>query len=89
MGDDAFQLPFPAGHNLLDIPHILRHIAAGADNTLLGIGHVQQVNGAGRIVDSYRDEAAFDFSKTQEVAQDALRTGSVQPAVNIGGLTTQ
>ena len=41
MGDDALQISLAAGHDLLHIPHILRHIAAGADHALLGVGHVE------------------------------------------------
>ena len=29
------------GHDLLHIPHIRRHIAAGADHALLGVGQVE------------------------------------------------
>ena len=38
MGNDALQIPLAAGHDLL---HILRHIAAGADHALLGVGRVE------------------------------------------------
>ena len=41
MGDDALQIPLAAGHDLLHIPHIRRHIAAGADHALLGVGRVE------------------------------------------------
>ena len=85
VGDDAFQIPPAAGHDFLYGLHILRHVAAGADDTLLGVSHVRQVDAAGLIIYRHRDEAAFNFPQTQEVIQNAFCAGGVQPAVDIGG----
>ena len=75
MSDDPLQFPLTTRHDLLHVPYILRHIATGADDALLGIGHVKQVNGAGLVVDCNGDKAALDFSKPQEIIQNTLRTG--------------
>ena len=84
MSDDPLQFPLTTRHDLLHVPYILRHIATGADDALLGIGHVKQVNGAGLVVDCNGDKAALDFSKPKEIIQNTLRTGGIQPAVNAG-----
>ncbi len=84
MSDDPLQLPLTTRHDLLHVPHILRHIATRADDALLDIGHVEQVNGAGHVVDCNGDKAALDFSKPKEIIQNTLRPGGIQPAVNAG-----
>ena len=81
------QVPLAARHDLLHILHILRHIATRADDALLCVGHAEQVNGAGLIVDRHGDKAALDFSKSKEIIQNTLRTGGIQPAVNVGNCT--
>lgn len=89
MGDDTLQVPFAACHNLLYVAYIFRHIASGADDALLGIGHVKKVDGTEFIVDSYGNKSTLNFTEPQEIIQDTLRTGGIQLAVNVGNCTIQ
>lgn len=84
MSDDPLQVPLTTRHDLLHNPHVLWHIAAGADDALLGIGHVEQVNDTRLVVDCNGDKSTLNFAEPKEIIQNTLRTGGIQPAVNAG-----
>lgn len=62
VGDDGFQVPAATGHDMLNIPYILRHVSTGADDALLGAGHVKQIDGVRRIVYPHTYKTAFDLA---------------------------
>ena len=70
MGNDGLQIPLSTGHDFLHIPDIFRHIAARTNDTLLGIGHVQQINRSGSVIDRHRNKTTLNFAEMLEVSKD-------------------
>ena len=87
--NNGFQIPSSAGHDRQDIVNILREVSAGADDTFLCIGHMQKVDLAGLVVYGHNDISAVDFSMLHKRGQNTLRTGGIDPAVNVRSMTCQ
>ena len=89
MGDDRLQVPSSAGHHRHNVPDVLREVSAGTDDAFLCIGHMQKVDLAGLVVYGHNDISAADFSMPHKRGQNTLRTGGIDPAVNVGSMTRQ
>ena len=86
MSDYGFEVPFSTAHHFLYISYIIRQIAAGTNDALLGIGHVKKVNSAGYIINCNGNEAALNFTKVQKICKNRFCSSGIQPAVDIRSL---
>ena len=83
MRDDRSDVIAPAGHDPHHVPHIFREIAAGADQFLLRISHVQNIHRALSRLDGYNDHTAPDFAAVLEQLQKSGRSDRIYKNIHI------
>ena len=76
-------------HDAEDVPNILRCVASGADDALLCVSHMKQIDASGSVVYSDRNEPAFDFSVYKEQVQKRRRSSGIQHDIDISGFSRQ
>ena len=77
MGDNRSDVVAPAGHDPHHILHILREVAAGADERLLGVCHMEDVYRALSCLYRHDYHAAPDFTEFHEPIQQIRCPGGV------------